>query len=155
MAGGLLLTAVLPQIKEFVIGPKGISAKLIELKKQVDEQQALIEQLVETFISPEVFRHLAGVALLHQYKYWQNDNVGELFQREFYFLKIRGFIGPREQEFYAKMDGENLVGKVQLTDIGRAYLKMRRDLVPSEWLKPAGRNNLDTEVARSLGLNLD
>ena len=39
MTGGLLLVAVLPQIAEFSIGLKGVSAKLERVENKVDKQQ--------------------------------------------------------------------------------------------------------------------
>jgi hypothetical protein len=105
-------------------------------------------------MSDSAFHHLAGITLLREYKYWQNHNVGELFRRELYYLKDRGFIGPATLEFFGEMDGTNLVGKAMPTEIGRIYVRLRRADVPQDWLSadPSKRQNLKVDVARGLGL---
>src|SRR4051812_45897937 len=50
-AGGLLLVAALPQVSEFAIGLKGVSAKLTQVERQVDEQQQVINALVHYSMS--------------------------------------------------------------------------------------------------------
>jgi len=70
-----------------------------ETNKKVEEQQALINELVKTSMSHSVFRHLAGITILNKYEYLEDEEIGELFKREFYYLKHRGFIGPSTLEF--------------------------------------------------------
>ena len=84
-----------------IMGRVEASEKQIkETNEKVQEQQAIITKLVEKSTSDEAFHHLAGITILHEYKYWQNEKVGDLFQRQFYFLKDRGLIEPSTLEFY-------------------------------------------------------
>ena len=123
---------------------------------RLNEQQQLINKLVETSMSASTFYHLAGITILHEYKYWQNDKVGELFRRQLYYLKDRGFIGPETLEFFQEMDDTNLVGKAWPTEIGKIYIALRKGEVPKGWLSvdPSNRQNLKVDVARGLGLEV-
>lgn len=154
--GGLILLAVLPQLTEFTIGLKGVTAKLTQVEEKVEEQQKLINRLVETSMSLSAFRHLAGITILRKYKYRQNEEVDELFQREFYYLKNRGFIGPETLEFFEGLNNTNMAEKAIPTEIGRIYITLRKDDIPKEWLStdPDKRANLKTDVARELGLEI-
>jgi hypothetical protein len=127
-----------------------------ETTKKVEEQQALINKLVETSISVGAFRHLAGIYLLHDYKYRQNEEVGELFQREFYHLKHRGFIEPETLEFDKRLDGTNIANLARPTDLGRIYIGLRKKDIPEDWLSPdpEKRKNLRVDIARTLQLKL-
>jgi hypothetical protein len=155
-AGGLVLVAALPQLTEFSIGLRGVTAKLTRVEEKVDAQQKLINKLVETSMSASAFRHLSGITLLHEYKYWQNEKVGDLFKREFYYLKDRGFIGPESLEFFEGLDDSNITEKAWPTEIGRMYIALRKDDVPKAWLStdPDKRKNLKIAVARDLGLEV-
>ncbi len=127
-----------------------------ETNKKVEEQQALINKLVETSMSASAFRHLAGITVLHVYNYWQNEEVGELFQREFYYLKNRGFIGPETLEFDERLNRTNIAERARPTEIGKIYIALRKDDIPKDWLSadPEKRRNLKIDVARDLGLKV-
>jgi hypothetical protein len=127
-----------------------------ETGKKVEEQQARINALVETSMSVSIFHHLAGIYMLHKYEYLQNEKVGELFRREFYFLKNRGFIEPETLEFDERLNGKNIAELAWPTRIGKTYIELRKDDIPKDWLSadPEKRGNLKTEVARTLGLKL-
>ena len=154
--GGLILLAVLPKLVEFSIGLKGVTAKLTQVEEKVEEQQKLINRLVETSMSLSAFRHLSGITILREYKYWQDERVGELFRREYYYLKDRGFIGPETLEFFEELNNTNMAEKAIPTEIGRIYITLRKDDIPKEWLStdPDKRANLKTDVARELGLEI-
>src|SRR5262245_58175881 len=145
-----------PALQVFRSDQDVLAAKLGHIEDRVNEQQKLINRLVETSMSAAVFRHLTGITILHEYKYWQNAEVGDLWQREFYYLKDRGFIGPERQEFFREMDGINVAGKAVPTEIGIIYIKLRKGDVPKDWLsaEPSKRRNLKVEVARGLGLEV-
>lgn len=132
----------------------GVLIEQVVLRRKVKEQQVIINKLVEQSTSEEAFRHLAGITVLHEYKYWQNEKVGDLFQRQFYFLKDRGLIGPLTLVFSKELDGTNIVGRVIPTEIGRMYVKLRKDDIPKDWLSTdlEKRSNLKIDVARELGL---
>ena len=156
----LLVAASIPWLfpfLDYVKGPGGWEFKFRELEQKVEEQQGLINKLVETSMSASAFNHLVGITILNEYKYWENDKVGELFKREFYYLKDRGFIGPETLEFYKELNGTNIAEKAKPTDIGLIYIKLRKDDIPKEWLDlrdPDKRKNLKIEVALALGLKL-
>jgi hypothetical protein len=145
-----------PALQAFRSDPEVLAAKLGRIEDKVNEQQQLINKLVETSMSASTFYHLAGITILHEYKYWQNDKVGELFRRQLYYLKDRGFIGPETLEFFQEMDDTNLVGKAWPTEIGRIYIALRKGEVPKGWLSvdPSNRQNLKVDVARGLGLEV-
>jgi hypothetical protein len=69
-------------------------------------------------------------------------------------LKDRGFIGPETLELFRELDNANIAEKAKPTEIGLAYIKLRREDVPKDWLStdPSKRQNLRVDVARSLGL---
>jgi hypothetical protein len=130
--------------------------KVHEHERLLKEQQELIYKLVETSMSDSIFHHLAGIYMLHKYKYWQNKEVGELFQREFYFLKHRGFIGPETLEFDERLNGKNIAELAWPTRLGEIYIKLKKNDIPKDWLSadPEKRGNLKTDVARTLELKL-
>jgi len=127
---------------------------------QPQERQDILESkinrvLVETSMSDSCFSHLAGIYLLKHYFYREDDNVGQLFQRELYHLKHHGMIRPETQEFYPGLNGKDLVGLVQLTEAGENYIRLRKDDIPKvkpEWFSPEERGNLKEDVATKLGL---
>jgi hypothetical protein len=131
-----------------------LTAKLAHVEDKVNEQQKIINKLVETSMSASAFRHLAGITLLREYKYRQNITVRNFVQREFYYLKDRGFIGPAMLEFDESLNGQNVADKAVPTETGLLYLTLRKDDVPKEWLDPAKRANLKVDVARKLGLQV-
>jgi hypothetical protein len=136
--GGLLLVATLPRLSEFSITLKGVTAKLDKVKDTVDEQQRLINQLVYYSMSASVFRHLCGIALLHEYKY---NNKDEHFRREMYFLRDHGFIRPNFLVF-EELHGRNLVELAEPTEIGWTIIKLRKTEIPSDWLEAIKSPNL-------------
>ena len=145
-----------PALQAFRSDQEVLAAKLGRIEDRVNEQQQLINKLVETSMSASTFCHLTGITILHEYKYWQNDKVGELFRRQLYYLKDRGFIEPETLEFFQDMDDTNLVGKAWPTEIGRIYAALRKGDISKEWLSvnPRSRQNLKVDVARGLGLEV-
>jgi Predicted nucleotide-binding protein containing TIR-like domain len=127
-----------------------------EHDRQLKEQQERINQLVATSMSDSIFHHLAGIYMLHKYEYRQDEKIGKLFQREFYFLKHRGFIGPETLEFDERLNGKNIAELACPTEIGKIYIKLRKYDIPKDWLlaDPKKRGNLKTDVARTLELKL-
>jgi hypothetical protein len=123
--------------------------------EQLEDQQKLINQVVSASMSPDVFHHLAGVTILREYFYWENDEVN--CNREFYDLKHRGFIEAKPGkfcEFYKELNGKNITENVQPTRIGLIYVKLRKEDIPKEWLY---KNNpkLNIDVAqKELGLEI-
>jgi hypothetical protein len=125
-----------------------------EANKKLAEQQALIYKLVETSMSTSAFHHLAGIYLLKQYLYLQDAAIGELFRREFYYLKDRGFIAPETLEFDERLHGANIAELAWPTEPGKIYIDLRKNDIPEEWLSPdpEKRRNLKVQVASALGL---
>jgi hypothetical protein len=151
---------VLPQVTRIRL-PGGtviekIAAQQRALKDRVEEQQKVINKLVETSMSASVFHHLAGVYLLETYEYLQDKRIGELFRREFYFLKNRGFIGPETLEFDERLHKQNVAKLAKPTEIGERYIELRKADIPKDWLSPDPdkRKNLRIDVARKLGLEI-
>jgi hypothetical protein len=73
---------VLERIRQFSLTKDGLTYEIDEIKgavsevqKRVGEQQELINKLVETSMSDSAFRHLAGIALLREDKYYQSPTV--------------------------------------------------------------------------------
>jgi hypothetical protein len=125
-----------------------------DANRRIDEQQIRLNKLVETSMSDSCFHHLAGIYLLHEYKYLQDKQLGELFQREFYFLKNRGFIGPETLEFDERLHGTNIAEKAWPTPTGLLYIELRKTDIPVDWLSVEKRGNLRIEAARKLGLQI-
>jgi hypothetical protein len=128
--------------------------KIEEANKKIEDQQTRLNKLVETSMSNSCFHHLAGIYLLHKYEYLQDKKLGELFQREFYFLKNRGFIGPATVEFDERLHETNIAEKAWPTETGKLYIELRKKDVPADWLPVENRDNLKIDVARELRLKL-
>jgi hypothetical protein len=140
-AGGLVLVAALPQLSEFSIGLKGVTAKLVQVEEKVEEQQQLINQLVHYSMSASIFHHLCGIALLHRYTY----NNDEPSRREMYFLRDHGFIRPKPPlDFlvFENLNGRNLVEVAEPTEIGWLCIKLRKEGIPSNMLEASSKSNL-------------
>jgi predicted nucleotide-binding protein len=155
-AVGAACDSIRGSIREKGVSERKTIKQISDLKEQVEEQQVIINKLAEKSISDEAFHHLAGITILHEYKYWQNEKVGDLFQRQLYFLKDRGFIEPPTLEFFKELDGTNMVGKAIPTETGKMYVKLRKDDIPKDWLStdPKKRSNLNTDVVLDLGFKL-
>jgi hypothetical protein len=124
-----------------------------EQQRQIDAQQAQINQLVTYMLSASIFRHLAGIALLYDYQFHPGPMT-----RELYFLRDIGFIRPTAGEFPAfetMRDGENLSRLITPTPIGWSCLKLRSGEVPrGEWVtNPVTRPNLRVDIAASIGVD--
>src|SRR4051812_30920111 len=101
-------------IRDLGFAPSKTDAQVRALKReqeqqriQVDEQQQTIQELVKYAMSASIFRHLCGITLLNQYKYWHDDGN----RREFYFLRDAGYIKPRFSgflEFNQDLNGRNV-----------------------------------------------
>jgi hypothetical protein len=143
-AGGLVLVAALPQLTEFSIGLKGVTAKLARVEDKVDEQQRLINQLVHYSMSASIFHHLCGIAILHSYVY----NNDEPSRRELYFLRDHGFIRPKrgiDFVVFENLNGRNLVEIAEPTEIGWVCVKLRKAEIPSNMLDAINRTNVRVE----------
>ena len=96
-------------------------------------------------MSQPIFQHLCGVALLKEYKYFHMD----LTQREWYFLKDRGFIQPRpphqhwELEFDERNHGANIAAIAEPTETGWLEIKQCKPYIPSSFLRD--RENLKVD----------
>jgi hypothetical protein len=149
MFGGLLLTPMLPKIREITIGATSIGAKLNQLeatiddtKEQVKTQQETINNLVRYSMSASIFRHLAGIALLKTYTYYNSDSD----RREMYFLRDNGFIKPRGSSFLdfdSSLHGRNLVDVAEPTPIGSDCVRLRIDEIPRQWLEDKNNIRID------------
>ena len=110
-------------------------------QKQVDQQQRLVEQqqrmideLVKYAMSASIFRHLCGLTLLKEYKYFHNEGN----RREFYFLRDAGYIKPRFDgfiEFNEGLSGKNIADIAEATPIGRLCVKLRQSEIPTQMLE--------------------
>jgi|SRR5215813_812254 len=126
-----------------------------QLAEQLVKQQEQINELVKTSTSASVFEHLAGIAILKYYEYRETEELGKLFRREFYHLKLCGFIGPHTLEFDERLNGKNIAKLAEPTPTGKIYIKLRKDLIPKDWLTdPDKRENLRTDALQDLGLRL-
>jgi hypothetical protein len=131
----------------------GIRGELDEQQRQLQAQQAIVNDLVKYMLSAPIFRHLCGIGLLHEYKFWDGP-----MGRELYLLRDIGFIKPRNGDFVAfdgRLDGANLSELLEPTPIGWACLRLRKEDIPPEWLQGTMRQNLRGDVARDLGLPED
>jgi hypothetical protein len=127
---------------------------LTDQRHQIETQQANINRLVRYLLSASIFRHLCGIALLHEYRYRHSSPMS----REMYFLRDIGFIQPCAHrgflDFTEAIDGTNLVDFVEPTPIGWSCVALRANEVPADWLQSELRTNLRVDQARSLGLQL-
>ena len=71
-----------------------IRDELDEQQRQLQAQQTIINDLVKYMLSAPIFRHLCGIALLHEYRFWDGPMA-----RELYFLRDIGFIKPHNGDF--------------------------------------------------------
>jgi CAP12/Pycsar effector protein, TIR domain len=108
-----------------------------EQQKQVEQQQRMIDELVKYAMSASIFRHLCGLTLLKEYKYFHNDGN----RREFYFLRDAGYIKPRFDgfiEFNEGLNGANVADIAEATPIGRLCVKLRQSEIPPQMLDDLG-----------------
>jgi len=130
----------------------GQERALADQRRQLEAQQESINRLVRYMLSASIFRHLYGVAVLHEYHYWHSGPMS----REMYFLRDIGFIQPRGHggflDFTDALNGANLAELVEPTPIGWSCIEMRKNEIPPEWLRDDLRTNLRIDEARSLGL---
>jgi hypothetical protein len=104
---------------------------------QIADQQRAINMLVAYGMSASIFRHLCGITLLRTY----NLDFHETNRRELYFLRDHGFIQPRGGGFLDFGEGTHNVAAMAVpTPVGRSYVSLRKDEIPSEMLED--RNNL-------------
>jgi hypothetical protein len=155
----------------------------VDLKQQ--DQQKQINELATYSMSTRVFRHLAGITILNEYLYRQNevakhrtdgkdehgeDVVGDLFMREFYDLKNRGFIGPSTLEFTPGLHKKNIArnaqptNRAEPTNLGLTCLKLRKDDLleirdddGNKWVANITkmRSNLNLSAVKELGLKVN
>lgn len=111
--------------------PGGWKIEFRELKVEMARQEEIINALVKYSMSASIFHHLCGIALLHAYRYVDNDGN----RREFYFLRDNGFIAPKPGlgflDFGPGVDGKNVVDLAEPTPIGWECIKLRKAEVPS------------------------
>jgi hypothetical protein len=108
------------------------------------QQQRMIDELVKYSMSASIFRHLCGITLLKEYKYFDDDGN----RREFYFLRDAGYIKPRLNdfiEFHQGLDGKNIVDIAEPTPIGRLCVKLRQSEIPPQMLNDA--NNVRVKAS--------
>lgn len=143
---------------EQAIGQQELRARFSAIRGQLDEQQhqielqqSLINDLVTYMLSAPIFRHLCGIAVLREYKFWDGPMT-----RELYFLRDIGFIKPRNGDFVpfdARLNGTNLSETLEPTPIGWSCVRLRKSEVPPEWLHDATlRQNLKEQVVQELGM---
>src|SRR4051812_48745480 len=80
MAGAIIVVAVLPNVEEFGIGPKGVNAKLRRVEERLDkqsevltEQQRIINQLVIYSLAGQPYKMLRHIEDGIEYIY-RDDN---------------------------------------------------------------------------------
>ncbi len=145
-AAAVILVQALPRVREFGFGLKGAYAKMDELQtsqertqqqvvrqqEAVEKLQQVINKLVEYSASASVFRHLAGIAVLKEYRYHDNDTN----RREMYFLRDSGLIAPVDApfiDFGPAQDNWNLSERATPTSVGFDLVRLRRSEIPSDW----------------------
>lgn len=156
MTGALVLMLLLPRLAEFTIGPQGVTAKINQIKddlettkgevadqrQKVREQEQMMNDLVKYSMSSSIFHHLCGIALLKNYSY----SDGESDRREMYFLRDNGFIKPKGHaflDFNASMHGKNLVEAAEPTPVGWSCVKLRKDEIPVNMLQDEQNIRID------------
>jgi len=105
-----------------------------EQQQLFQQQQRMIDELVKYAMSASIFRHLCGITLLKEYKYFHNDGN----RREFYFLRDAGYIKPRFDgfiEFNESLNARNIAEITEATPIGRLCVKLRQSEIPLQMLE--------------------
>jgi hypothetical protein len=110
-----------------------VELKTSEQNQRLDQQERIIDNMVRYGMSISIFRHLAGIVLLKEYTYHDNDAN----RREFYFLRDAGYIKPRQGDFIdfnRDLDGVNLIDRAEPTPIGSLCVRLRRNDIPPEMI---------------------
>lgn len=124
---------------------------IAEQARRIEVQQERINQLVRYMLSASIFRHLCGLTVLKDYKYWHSAPMS----REMYFLRDIGFIQPRPPnggflDFSDQLNGRNLVDLVEPTPVGWWCVQLRRNEIPQDWLEAGRRDNLRVDQMDAL-----
>jgi len=104
MAGAIIVVAVLPNVEEFGVGPKGVNAKLRRVEERLDiqsevltEQQRIINQLVIYSLAGQPYEMLRHIEDGTEYIY-HDDSPNNDHKRWANFLLDNGFIEPRRDK---------------------------------------------------------
>ena len=108
-----------------------VRERVNQVVRAASAQDERITQLLLISLSPSIFKHLCGIAMLKEYLYHH-----EYFHREMNFLKDNGFITHMPQstslEFWEGIDDKNLAEIAKPTQTGWLTLQLRREDIPDD-----------------------
>jgi hypothetical protein len=118
LAGGLIVSAVLPQLHELSIGPKGVSAKLQRLQEEID----VLKFLVSGYVTGFELEHLRKLANASPFPFTKGDTFLEELRR----LWQHGLIKKVRDEWYIAQlpHSGDLKSYIAITKRGEQYLEL-------------------------------
>ena len=128
---------VIERLTKFSVSQKGISLELVDRKiERVEVRQGKQEQdikllrfFIANFVGKYELLHLEGLDRGEPYRF---DTVPWTFEAELVNLRSRGLINHFEGKGIVEMKKESqgdLKNHFYITDLGKDYLKLRRELV--------------------------
>jgi hypothetical protein len=133
MAGALVLVSILHKVKEFTIGPSGVTGKVEQLEAEVDRLNFLVTYLLT---KPER-EHLQRIASRGVFEVNTRDNFWDGFRSEIRRLSNLGFI-----DYHRDGQGRDLFDPdgpelrradhhCTVTKSGETYLKLFNEVQPT------------------------
>jgi hypothetical protein len=104
--------------------------KIEQLEKKIDEQRRMLDDLILFSMAFHIYDKLKYFALgslnpagqFREYKYHKND---EAFDHDLRYLRDHGYL---EHFLISDLnEGENLVGRLRVTEMGQRFVKLKED----------------------------
>jgi len=127
---GLIVLGILPWIAPFIKSVELPGIGKIELKvEEVKKEVAALRFLISAIVSTWEFVHLQKLANDGEYQYEKGSDHDDRFINEIIRLKDFGLVRPIiNSSLYGIPLNGNLKNYVELTELGREYLKLRKEL---------------------------
>ena len=98
---------------------QGVATDVQNVQSEASDTQAKINTIVKYSLAFYLFDELSHLYHDHEYLYHKNAN----FERDLRFLRDHGYL--EHFGIGALQDGENLIGKVRLTPLGKLLVELR------------------------------
>jgi hypothetical protein len=119
------------ELKTISVGKDGLKLELAQLQEAINGNREAIAELTLLAMGAETLVNLEKLESGHFGEYEKEPFLG--LETELYYLRNRGFVklipGSARSIHEIPPHGENLSRYVEITDEGRRYLRLRKNLV--------------------------